>query len=34
MREYDSLHERLHGHESYRDSFLRVAGRRVGSVTY
>jgi tRNA-dihydrouridine synthase B len=32
--EYTSLYERLHGHEGYRDSFLKVAGRKVGSVTY
>lgn len=34
VREYDSLHERLRGDERYRDSFLRVAGRKAGSVTY
>jgi len=34
VREYDSLHERLRGNERYRDSFLRVAGRKAGSVTY
>jgi tRNA-dihydrouridine synthase B len=33
-REYASLHERLRGHEGYMDSFLRVAGRKVRSVTY
>ncbi len=33
-REYDSLHKRLHGQESYRDSFLSVVGGKVGSVTY
>ncbi|MCK4581884.1 tRNA-dihydrouridine synthase family protein, partial [Candidatus Bathyarchaeota archaeon] len=34
VREYDSLYERLRGNERYRDSFLRVAGRKAGSVTY
>ena len=34
VREYDSLHEQLRGNERYRDSFLRVAGRKAGSVTY
>ena len=34
VREYDSIHMRLHGDERYRDRFLRVAGRRAGSVTY
>lgn len=34
MREYESLYERLSGHKRYRDDFLRVAGRSVGSVTY
>jgi len=34
MRDYSSLHERLRGHKGYRDSFLRVAGRKVGSVAY
>jgi len=34
VREYDSLHMRLRGNERYRDSFLRVAGRKAGSVTY
>jgi len=32
--EYDSLHMRLRGNERYRDRFLRVAGRKAGSVTY
>ena len=32
--EYDSLHEMLRGDERYRDRFLRVTGRRTGSVTY
>ncbi len=34
VREYDSLHEMLRGDERYRDRFLRVAGRKAGSVTY
>jgi tRNA-dihydrouridine synthase B len=34
VREYDSLHEMLRGNERYRDRFLRVAGRKAGSVTY
>ena len=34
VTEYDSLHMRLRGNERYRDSFLRVAGRKTGSVTY
>ena len=32
--EYDSLHEMLRGNERYRDRFIRVAGRKAGSVTY
>ena len=32
--EYDSLHVRLRGDERYRDRFLRVVGRKVGSVMY
>ncbi|MBN2334465.1 tRNA-dihydrouridine synthase family protein [Candidatus Bathyarchaeota archaeon] len=32
--EYDALYLRLGGSERYRDGFLRVAGRRVESVTY
>ena len=34
VKEYDSLHMRLRGDERYRDRFLRVAGRKAGSVTY
>ena len=34
VREYDSLHMRLRGDEIYRESFLRVAGRKAGSITY
>jgi len=34
VTEYDSLHMRLRGNERYRESFLRVAGRKAGSITY
>ena len=34
VREYDSIHERLSGNKRYRNSFLRVAGRKAGSVAY
>jgi tRNA-dihydrouridine synthase len=34
VSEYDSIHMRLRGDERYRDRFLRVAGRKAGSVTY
>jgi tRNA-dihydrouridine synthase B len=34
VRDYDSLHMHLGGDERYRDRFLRVVGRKVGSVLY
>jgi tRNA-dihydrouridine synthase B len=34
VREYDSLHRCLSGNEGYRNSFLRVAGRKAESVVY
>jgi tRNA-dihydrouridine synthase B len=34
VRDYDSLHTHLGGDERYRDRFLRVVGRKVGSVLY